>query len=156
MPLVELKGIGPAERNVVQLVLDTEVTLGNRNEAQMVKRLRRQLDLRGLRYEIADLLDQEKKELIDQGIDPQGKTGVSWFGILETGYSQEEADGPEIYGKTYRVDETTLQWFKGKRDEHTTWRWGKNGKDELVAQAIGSEMLEAIGNLDDAIEEALK
>ena len=152
MSTVTLKNIGLAERRVVSLLLD-DVLIGNRSNAAKVKQLRRQLDLRGMRHDIDELLEDQKKMLLDEGVDPsllaQGLVGgVSWDELLDAGYS---IDGL-AYGQEYKVDLVAATFLRELRDERKHWAWqlkpdGTKGDPASVANA----QLEAIANLDEAL-----
>lgn len=183
MSKVTLKEIGPAERRIAELLI-SNITTGDRNNARMAKAIRRQLQLRQLRHEMDDMATELQDRLIvDLGPIPgfnvkptdgqlavaqayqrqvtairQQVSGVGWHILLEEGY-----DDKDKYGKTYDVDKTTLQWLYNRRTKREVWLWQTderglrklNKSDEPIPRELSSEMLEAIGRLDDAMEKAL-
>jgi len=150
MSTVTLKNIGLAERRVVTLLLD-DVLLGNRSNAAKVKQLRRQLDLRGMRHDIDELVEDKKKTLLAEGVDPnllaRGGVSLSWDELLDAGYAGD------AYGQEYKVDLVAATFLRELRDEHKHWGWqlkpdGTRGDPAPVSSA----QMEAIANLDEALE----
>ena len=150
MSTVMLNGIGLAERRIVALLLD-DVLIGNKPNEGKVKQLRRQLDLRGMRHDIDELVEDKKKGLLDEGVDPnllaRGGVSLSWDELLDAGY---EGDA---YGQEYKVDLVAAAFLKELRDERKHWAWqlkldGTKGDPASVSSA----QLEAIANLDEALE----
>lgn len=158
MAMVTVRGVGLAERRVVQILLE-DIVQADRNTAMMVKRIRRQFDLRGWKREYDEILENETQRLAEAGELGEGQRvrSVGWYFLLEAGYYQEEEGEEETYGRDYRVDRTTLEWLRNLRNEREVWAWGAADEEgeERVAVALPSEMLEAIATLDEAIEEAL-
>jgi len=150
MSTVLLSNIGLAERRVVSLLLD-DVLIGNKANAGKVKQLRRQLDLRGMRQDIDELVEDKKKVLLAEGVDPnllaRGGVSLSWDELLDAGYAGD------AYGQEYKVDLVAATFLKELRDEHKHWAWmikadGTKGDPTPVSGA----QLEAIASLDEALE----
>ena len=149
MGTVVITGIGPSERRVIEILIG-DITLGDRNNAMMVKTIRRQFDLRALNGEIeeilgdtrtrileryresimamiADQLDTEEGELearVDRMVAVYAERlqniQLTWEELEEAGYESDGKDG-EIYGKEYTVDETALRWLVNRRTERSVW-----------------------------------
>lgn len=192
MAKVTLKEIGPAERQIAQLLI-SDITTGDRNNARMAKGIRRQLRLRQLRHEMDGVTTELQDRLIaDLGPAPgarhkpddaelaqvlsntelavaqayqqqvtairQQVTGVPWSTLLDEGYNEQDE-----YGESYDVDGTTLQWLNDRRTERKVWLWQTDERglrkldksDQPIPRELSPEMLEAIGNLDDAMQQAL-
>lgn len=202
MSKVTVEGIGPAEQEIVRLLI-SDISVGDRNNARMARTIRRQFDLRGLAQTTDALVEELQNEIIETltrepdpqtiakiveilgeqsspGIiaqivsvlseqpDPrivaqirQNVNSVPWGTLLEAGYRIE--DESELYGDSYGLDKTTLQWLNDRREAKTTWTWRTNpdgtakiGEDgERVPGDIPPDMLDAIATLDDAMTKAL-
>jgi len=160
MSKVTLKGIGPAERQIANLLI-SDITAGDRNNAMMARTVRHQLKLRELRQLMEQLTHEAQDAMIsDLGDEPdqqivtaikQQIVGVGWHVLIDEGYG----DG-DVYGQDYGVDKTTLEWLNNLRKGRTMWIWriGENG--ERTARELQPDMLEAIANFDEAVDEALK
>lgn len=183
MPKVTLKEIGPAERRIAELLI-SDITTGDRNNARMAKAIRRQLQLRQLRHEMDDMATELQDRLIaDLGPVPgvgdnptdgqlavaqayqrnvtairQQVSGVGWNILLDEGYNKKDE-----YGVSYDVDKTTLQWLYDRRTKREVWLWQTDERglrrldksDQPIPRDLSPDMLEAIANLDDAMEKAL-
>lgn len=174
MAPVTVKGIGPAERRIVQMLIE-DITTGDRNNARMAKKIRCQFKLREFKFIHDELVEEEKKRLIASlGEKPDPKlvgqinikvTGVSWFTMLEAGYHEND-QGDEMYGRDFIIDKTTLEWLRDRRNERKVWiegsareeknDEGKPKKGELRPLALAPPMLDAIATLDEAMDEALR
>lgn len=157
---VTLKGIGPAERQIANLLI-SDITAGDRNNAMMARTVRRQLKLRELRQLMEQLTREAQDTLIAEfGKNPdqnvvmtikQNITGVAWHVLADEGYREGD-----VYGQDYDVDKTTLEWLSNLRSERKVWIWRTDEKGERVARELQPAMLEAIANFDEAVDEALK
>lgn len=182
MPKVTLKEIGPAERKVAELLI-SDITHGDRSNMFMARGIRRQLKLRQLRHEMDAMIEEHQNRLIatlgpapalrDNSTETertiaqvyqrqvstikQNVAGVPWGIMLDEGYDEKD-----VYGLSYDVDKTTLQWLFDRRTKREVWVWEtdagvrKADKDgEPIPQKLDPAMVEAIGNLDYAIQGAL-
>lgn len=153
MAIVEVKGIGLAERSIIQRALSWETT-ANRTTAYMIKRLRRQFDLRGAMLDIEAATEREIEKLRELGFEERALQGrsLTWQQLLEQGWHQPDQNGPEIYGEAYTVDPTDARWLLEKIESRGAWITDRNG-DEVP---IDSAMMEAVANVMMGIEEALE
>jgi len=151
MSTVVLRGIGLAERRIVTLLLN-DVLIGNKSNARKVKQLRRQLDLRGMRHDIDEMVEDKKKVLLAEGVSAdllaRGGVSIGWDVLLDAGYNDDGS-----YGQEYKLDLIAAGFLQELRDERKHWAWqiGPDGTKGDPAP-VSSAQLEAIANLDEALE----
>jgi hypothetical protein len=144
--LLRVKGIGPAEQNVVQFMLNSQKT-ASRTVRRHVKHLRQRFKIRDLNDLMDAMRSEKRKELQDkEGLDPKQTLGVGigWEELREEGFSDEG------YGKDFQIGGPERDWLLDEVSKREVWVEDADGEPAEIPSA----MMAAICDLEDALEEA--
>lgn len=144
--MYRVKGIGPSERNVVQIILNSQST-ASRTVRGHVKHLRSRFDVRGLQVLMEAMRQEKRAELHEQGFVPKEtvSVGTTWEELREEGYNEDGG-----YGSEFSIGSSERDWLLDEVSKREIWIKDADGEPAEIPSA----MMAALFDLEEALENA--